>query len=223
MPNGAKPVGSLRSVNAPGVVAATCAAVPNDGFQPLITPASEEKRKRAGTPLRAKPLPPLNTVPVGAPWGIVTTSGTIEAACVVAFAPEYSVDRPVPLSAIHAGVVGPNESPHALTRLGSVISAAPGVSATRLRWWKPDSLWALATDGSAATRTTATSADHPLRRRAGHGEIRRDARTRASLSLVADLCAGCYAASASGFGACESALISSQLAARGLAWAGAGK
>ena len=111
------------------------AAVPNAGFQPLITPASEENRNGDGLPSILKPSPPLNTVPVGAPCGIFTTSGSVVAPLPEAVAPEYSVERPVPLSATHAGVFGPNDSPQALTRLGSVSSAWPGTSATRLRWW----------------------------------------------------------------------------------------
>src|SRR5690349_24830915 len=35
---------------APAAVAAVRAAVPNAGFQPLITPASDENRKRDGSP-----------------------------------------------------------------------------------------------------------------------------------------------------------------------------
>ena len=86
-----------------------------------------------------KPGPPLYTNPVGAPPGMLTTSGTIEAAGVASVAPRYSVDTSMPLSATQAGVAGPNARPQALTRLGSVSSAAPGVSATRLRWLKPSS------------------------------------------------------------------------------------
>ena len=115
--------------------------MPNEGFQPLITPASEENRKRDGLPSMAKPSPPLNTVPVGAPCGILTTSGTVVTAWAALLAPEYSVETSVPLSATQAGVLGPNDSPQALTRLGSVTSAAPGMSATRLRCWYPASSW----------------------------------------------------------------------------------
>ena len=120
---------------APSTVATLWAVVPEDWFQALITPASEENRKRAGPPVMAKPSPPLNTVPVGAPCGIVTTSGTIVAAWLAGVAPAYSVESPVPLSATQAGVAGPNVRPQALTRFGSVISAAPGMSETRFRWW----------------------------------------------------------------------------------------
>src|ERR1044071_1273120 len=109
------------------------ASFPNAGFQPLITPASEENRNTDGLPSILKASPPLNTVPVGAPCGIFTTSGRVVTALLVAVAPEYSVETPVPLSATHAGVLGPNDSPHALTRFGSVVSAWPGVAAARLR------------------------------------------------------------------------------------------
>ena len=88
----------------------------------MIVPASEENRKRAGPELvpecTTNPVEPLKTVPVGAPPGIETVSGTL-ATGVAPTPPEYSVDTSVPLSATQAGVVGPNDSPHALTRLGS--------------------------------------------------------------------------------------------------------
>ena len=56
--------------------------------------------------------------PVGAPPGIETVSGSF-ATGVPPTAPEYRVDTSVPLSATHAGVVGPKASPHAFTRFGS--------------------------------------------------------------------------------------------------------
>ena len=126
---------------APGTVTAVCACVEvggggTAGFQPVIVPASEENRKRAGPELEPEcttnPVPPLNTVPVGAPPGIDTVNGTFTTG-VAPTPPEYRVDTSVPLSATHAGVVGPNDSPHALTRLESASSAAPGTSATRSR------------------------------------------------------------------------------------------
>src|SRR3954447_4706085 len=82
---------------ASGTVAAICACVEpaagTFGFQPLITPASEENRKRAAP--EAVPECTANAVadglktrPVGAPPGMLTTSGTIEGFGAVALAPE---------------------------------------------------------------------------------------------------------------------------------------
>src|SRR3954447_14235936 len=127
---------------APGTVTAVCACVEGGGggtvgLQPVMVPASDEKRKRAAPELVPECTTnavgePLKTAPVGAPSGIETVSGTF-ATAVVPTAPEYRVDTSVPLSATHAGVVGPNASPHALTRLGSASSAEPGTSETRSR------------------------------------------------------------------------------------------
>src|SRR3954470_18953614 len=140
---GPAPVSAIASPLkiAPGTVTAVCAAVDvggggTAGFQPVIVPASEENRKRAGPELApectTKPVPPLNTVPVGAPPGIETVNGTFTTG-EGPTAPEYSVETSVPLSATHAGVVGPNDRPQAFTRLRSVSSARPGMSETRLR------------------------------------------------------------------------------------------
>ena len=75
----------------------------------------------------------MNTVPVGAPPGMLTTSGTITGT-LRRMAPEYSVETSVPLSETHTGVAGPADRPHGLTRLGSVMRATPGMSDTRLRF-----------------------------------------------------------------------------------------
>src|SRR5262245_35708969 len=77
---------------------------------------------------------PLKTIPVGAEFGsddpsgsgILTTNGKIVPS------PRYSVDRPVPLSAIQTGPNGLNAMPHALTRFGSVTSAFVEPSDTKL-------------------------------------------------------------------------------------------
>src|SRR4051794_34850247 len=104
---------------APGTVVISCALVPVAGFQAVIAPASDEKRKNAGDPLTGKPEPPLNTTPVGAPSGMLTTSGTIDGSGLALVAPRYSVETSVPLSEIQAGLVELNASPHGFTRLGS--------------------------------------------------------------------------------------------------------
>src|SRR3954468_19942061 len=97
---------------APGTLAPTSASVDpaagTSGLQPLITPASEENRKRAvpeAMPERtSNPVPGLKTVPVGLPSGMVTVSGRFVMSGELPVAPEYSVDTPVPLSATQAGV-----------------------------------------------------------------------------------------------------------------------
>jgi hypothetical protein len=71
---------------------------------------------------------PAKTAPVGPP-STVTTSGLIASGPLLGVA--YSVDRSVPLSATHQGlVVALRVSPQALTRCGSVSAAAPGTSET---------------------------------------------------------------------------------------------
>jgi hypothetical protein len=105
--------------------------------QAEMVPASESKMNLAGIrPMfvpSLKPFEALNTWPVGAPIGTVNTSGTMPNGA-PPVPPEYSVARPVPLSATHSGVVGPVARPHGLTRLGSVSCATPGRSLTRLVW-----------------------------------------------------------------------------------------
>src|ERR671936_661369 len=119
---------------APVVFGTTVAAVvPEPMFQAVIVPASESKMNRAGAPLTGNPLVGLNTVPVGAPPAMSTTSGTI-IGMLRRTPPVYSVDLSVPLSATHNGVDGPADSPHGLTRLGSVMRATPSMSETRLRF-----------------------------------------------------------------------------------------
>ena len=98
------------------------------GFQPRIVPNSVANRNRDGPEkpswLTTNREPPLNTAPVGAP-GTFTTNG------IAIPVPSYNVERSVPLSDTHQGVVGPDVSPHALTRFGSRFAAAPGTSETR--------------------------------------------------------------------------------------------
>src|SRR5437764_15305889 len=94
---------------------------PLDRFQAEITPASESKMNLAA------PVPPslnpdvlFHTIPVGAPPGIETTSGTI-CGMLPLTPPVYSVDTLVPLSFTHSGVLGPAAIPHGFTRFGSVM------------------------------------------------------------------------------------------------------
>src|SRR2546423_298623 len=102
------------------------------GLHPVMSPSSEAKRN-SEAPLcpapseTTKPSPGLNTVPVGAPPGMFTTSGTASAGW-PGVAPRYRVDVLVPLLATHTGVLGPADRPHALTRFGSVICARPATS-----------------------------------------------------------------------------------------------
>src|SRR6266540_3608502 len=112
---------------------ATCASCDGGGggtagFHPRIAPSSLANRNSAGpdaVPLvTTKLVVPLKTAPVGPPptW---TSSATFAPAAV------YSVDRSVPLSATHQGVVGPAVRPQALTRFGSMVSAGLAPSETR--------------------------------------------------------------------------------------------
>src|SRR5436190_16825466 len=91
------------------------------GAQPAIVPSSVAKRNRLGPDLPSlvttNPLPPLNTIPVGAPppsgssgVGIETTSGVPGGAGV----PEasYSVDVLLWLFATHQNASGLKAMPH---------------------------------------------------------------------------------------------------------------
>src|ERR1041384_2538510 len=84
-------------------------------------PSSLAKINRAAagepTPLfTTKPVPPLKTTPVGLPCA-PPAPGTVKSATIVPVATLYKVVVPVPLLAIHQGVVGPETRPQALTRL----------------------------------------------------------------------------------------------------------
>src|SRR3954464_941341 len=117
------------------------------------------------------PFVGLNTVPVGAPPGMLTTSGAVTG-MLPRTPPEYSVDTSVPLSATHNGVAGPADSPHGVTRVGSVMRATPGMSDTRLRCVNapvPGCPVAPASPAPArATATVARSAASTPRQRVGH-------------------------------------------------------
>src|SRR2546423_14054600 len=118
------PLGEVNSVSA--LVSAA---------QAVIRPASESKMKWAAVPLWSlNPEVGLNTMPVGAPPGMLTarvrTTGLLPRT-----PPVYSVDRSVPLSLTHNGDVGDAARPHGLTRLWSVTRATPPMSETRLLWW----------------------------------------------------------------------------------------
>src|SRR2546427_678230 len=106
-------------------------------LNPEIVPSSAAKIKRAGLVpallVTTKPVPPLNTTPVGVPcWP--PAPGTVNTAWMAPLPTLYSVERPVPLSEIHHGDVGLETSPQALTRLGSTRAAGTAPSETRLRW-----------------------------------------------------------------------------------------
>src|SRR5262245_55813517 len=95
------------------------------GFHALIETCSLAKTKKAGMPFDSlNEVVSLNSWPVGAPSGILTTSGTADAGA-PSMPPVYSVDTSAPLSETHNGVDGPKESPQALTRFGSMSLALP--------------------------------------------------------------------------------------------------
>src|SRR5207247_11301094 len=108
------------------------------GLKPLIVPSSVANRKTAPpespisettnvsvlsktVPVGADPLPPAG--------GGITTPFCRNGAADPSGS--YSVLRPVPLSAIENGLVGPKEMPHGCTSLGSVCAASPDMSETR--------------------------------------------------------------------------------------------
>src|SRR5580765_7685084 len=103
------------------------------GAQAAMIPASVAKMKRAGPdtpPLETtKSFDPLNTMPVGRPPGMETTRDWGLPA------PSYRVATPLPLDATQTKPNGLKAIPQPLTRFGSVCSAAPGMSETRLRTW----------------------------------------------------------------------------------------
>jgi len=97
------------------------------GPQPAMVPFRVAKMNAAGLlAARAKSAVPLNIMPVGTEgpatpcaFGIVTTRGT------VAPAPVYKVEVPVPPLLTHQGLDAPRATPHALTKLGSTLTAVP--------------------------------------------------------------------------------------------------
>src|SRR5580692_6822141 len=108
-------------------------------FQPEIVPSSVQNKKLAlvvpirntvvvfaSCPLTGPAVAPLSA----APGGIATFSvdGVIVAVALV----EYTVARPVPLSLIQKGLVADSAIPQGLIKFGSVTSATPAVSATKL-------------------------------------------------------------------------------------------
>src|SRR4051794_22337355 len=134
----------------------TSAVVPRAPRQPEITPASLEKRNRS--PWKSAALV-LDTVPVGAPLGIATRS-----ACLVPSA-LYRVDRSVPLSATHQGLVGRRLRPQPFTRSASGVG--PVASTSTLYLFR-----SLAATGMAATRMRPIAAKSAKIRRFAIGHLR---------------------------------------------------
>src|SRR3954447_1432190 len=105
---------------------ATAAASVMPPRQARITPSSVENRNDALAPLTGKPeVVVLATSPVGPP-------GTLTRSASAAPVGVCSVDRSVPLSAIHHGEVAVASRPHALTTSGLVLAASPGTFDARL-------------------------------------------------------------------------------------------
>ncbi len=97
-------------------------------------PASLEKMNTAGAlaaPLLTTKPPPLllNTMPVGAPPGMATTSDWMDPV----FALKRS-DESLPLLAIHHGDVALDASPHALRSSPSSRSAGMSVVSSEIRF-----------------------------------------------------------------------------------------
>src|SRR5207237_9643646 len=109
------------------------------GLQTLIVPSSVANKKMAppDSPFAETTNWPVlsKTVPVGADplppaGGGITTPFCRNGAGDPSGS--HSVLRPVPLSAIQNGLVGPKEIPHGFTSLESVCAARPEMSETRL-------------------------------------------------------------------------------------------
>src|SRR5438105_7573414 len=109
------------------------------GFHPSTDPVSDAVMNVAGalTPpaVTTKSFVPLNTWPVGPPFGSLTTRLFFTRGLPFT-SPVYTEDRPGPLSENQNSPAGLMAMPHGLTRLGSVIGATPGWSETRLIAWK---------------------------------------------------------------------------------------
>src|ERR1700723_2321252 len=99
----------------------------NGGPQPEIVPFFVAKMNAAGLFVaKAKSVVPLKIIPVGldgpftpAAFGTVTTSG------VIAPAPLYKVEVPVPALFTHQGLAAPRARPQAFFRFGSMVTAVP--------------------------------------------------------------------------------------------------
>ena len=104
-----------------------------------MLPSSVENMNR---PCRAVPVQsvklneplPSNTIPVGVPVPEQSAIGTLTGLNGTGNRVPSALSRvlrPVPLSDVHHGVVGPRTRPHGLTRLESVCGARPGMSEAR--------------------------------------------------------------------------------------------
>src|SRR5271156_832014 len=115
------------------VIAVDCPFVTGvaGGPQPAIVPFFVAKINDAGLfAAKSKSLLPLNIIPVGpdgpfapAALGTVTTSG------VMAPAPLYKVEVPVPSLFTHQGLAAPRARPQAFFRLGSTVTVVPSALA----------------------------------------------------------------------------------------------
>src|SRR5438552_1049424 len=96
-----------------------------------MMPASESKMNEAAPDLPFSEIchddVELNTMPVGAPPGIVTTRLSI-----LPLPWPYSVESPVPLSDTQIGFAPACAIPQGFTRLGSVCIALPEISESSL-------------------------------------------------------------------------------------------
>src|SRR5437016_4053706 len=96
-----------------------------------MMPASESKMNEAAPDLPFSEIchddVELNTMPVGAPLGIVTTKPPM-----LPVPWSYRVDRPVPLSDTQMGLLPDCAMPHGFTRFGSVCAAFPAISESSL-------------------------------------------------------------------------------------------
>src|ERR1700676_3452719 len=103
---------------------------------PEIVPSSVAKMKFAGVAAATShnPAPyPLHTCPVGSPdLSLLLADGGMAAAVTPTPAVLYSVAKPFDVFDTQIRLPGDADIPHDPTRFGSVLSATPSMSATRL-------------------------------------------------------------------------------------------
>src|SRR5262245_15650906 len=88
-----------------------------------------------GPLIRNSEVLPLKTIPVGVevvPAGLPAGGGIFTSSPSLAPVPSYSVEKPVPLSLTHQGLVALAARPQGLTSFGSITGAETAPSETRL-------------------------------------------------------------------------------------------
>src|SRR6267143_91955 len=120
------------------------AVVPRFACQPLIFPVWLSKMKRAGPGVgvgagpefgTTKSLPPLKTMPVGSPPGmVIVCKPALRTNGLPDTSPLKSCVVLVPLLAIQKGLLADVVMPQGLTSRGSWMNPRPGISETKFVW-----------------------------------------------------------------------------------------